>query len=190
MILAGVAGYTIEVGAVRAHMDIHFAAGAHECLFQVAVLHIVPASAKEVARSAVGALRKPDALRHEIQIDVRTRHARSRFGVRSAVVVADQAIDVARIFEIEPVVDVFVTGMALLTALKIARNTDAKVVQQILLADCANAAARQVDFARPVPVCRSHHFFVPFGVAGDANGRDFVRGSELLLQDCELFVVN
>jgi hypothetical protein len=103
--------------------------------------------------------------------------------------VTDQAIDVTRIGEIESVVHVLVTGVAFGTALKVARNADAEVVQQILLANRANPAARQVDFPQPVPVRRSHHLLVPFGVARNANGCDVVRGSKLLLQDGELLVV-
>src|SRR4030042_1001244 len=95
-----------------AHVDIDVLFGVEQAAVQVAVLDGVAAAAGEMAGAAVLAGRGAHALGGGQQVDLGDRDARVALGVGRWVGVADQAVDVAFIGEIEVGVLPAVAGVA------------------------------------------------------------------------------
>ena len=128
-----------QVGAVDAHVHVVITGRVGDAHRQVAVLDVGAAARVGVAENAIiagrrGALR--DAHRDHVEVDARHRPAgRPRvLLVGVGLVVANQAVDVGRVVEIEVLVVVAVTGMALRAAPLVGRHRDAEVVEQLVLA--------------------------------------------------------
>ena len=162
VLAGGVAIDALHVLAFGRHVHVHVAGRIEQRLFQVAVLHVVAAAAEEVAGAAVGALGLADVLRDVVQIHGGIGHSGAvDFDIGVAVVVAGQAVHVVGILEIEGGAVVAVADVTLVAALLVAGDADAEVVQDVPLADGADALA--FDVLRCVPSSSGRTASLPYG---------------------------
>jgi hypothetical protein len=183
-----VAGDAFEVetaGIGGAHVYVVLSRGIGKRHCEVTVFDVVTATGFRVAIDAVVDCRNAtvhgDALGDQVQVDRRIRFRqtgrRLGLGVGSRLVVADQAIDVFGIFEIERVVGVTIAGVALRAASFIGRHCDAEVVEYVILA--VNLALSGPDdvlcHALPLEVRRGQDFLGHLAVTVEARLGAFVR---------------
>ena len=134
-----------EVAALDRHVHVEFARRIDERRVQVAVLDAVAAAAVEMAGAAIGPLRPPDALRdlgpidglQPLEHDAAGRVALGRRGlvVGAGLLMADKAVDILLLGEIEIRVRPVVAGMAHRAHAFVAARVGAEIVDQIALAE-------------------------------------------------------
>jgi len=81
--------------------------------------------------------------------------------------VADHAVDIDGVAEIELIVGHAKPNMTFGAGLLIGARTDTEVVDDVLLANSGQPPSLNIAGALPVPVRGSHYFFVALGVAVD-----------------------
>jgi hypothetical protein len=139
------------------------------------VLDVVVAAGVRVAEQAALDRRHArvlaDALRNGREVDTRIRRTRRRRGllVGASLVVADEAIDILRILEVEGLVLPADADVALRAAALVRRHGLAEVVDQVGLAvDLAVVTGDVGDDALPVPVASRRHVVADLAVAVQA----------------------
>ena len=145
------------------------------------MLDVVAAAGIGVAADAIlagGPGAHGDAAGHRVQVDSGVGHAgrRRALFVGSGLVMANEAIDVAGIVEIEAGVFVTQAGVALGTAPLVGGDSDAEIVQEIVLAvDAALHAFDLAGLAFPLEVTHLERGLALLLVAHEAGFRSLVK---------------
>ena len=125
-----------QIGAP--HMDVNPFAGEVHGAIEIAVFDGVASAALEVADAAIPTCRRPDTLSHRQQVDSLCRLAAQSLFVGPRLLVANEAVDILFLGEIEIVVEPTVSGMAGRALGNIGSGRDTEVVDEILLSDRKN----------------------------------------------------
>ncbi len=160
------------------------------------MLHAIAAAAIEMAGAAIRSFRLTDALRHLHPVDGREplEHdaaggvalCRRQLVIGAGLLMADQAVDVLLVLEIEVRVRPIVAGMALRAHAFIAARIGAEIVDEVVLAE---NLARFGVFVFPGPVDGLHELMAGFVVAGQAGLRNLGAVLEGAFQRFELAVI-
>ncbi len=160
------------------------------------MLDVVAAAAVEVAGAAVGAPGQVDTLGDGGQVDGRLAFEHHRAGwaalgvgrlvIGAGGLVADKAVDIALIAEVEGLVLPAVAGVALRAHALVAARVGAEVIDQVALAELL-AGVRVL--VRPGPVNVLHEVLASLGMAAETGLGHFRAGRERALQLFEFCVI-
>jgi hypothetical protein len=171
---------------VAAHVDVERRVRKVEAFVQVAVFDGVPAAAAKMAAPAVVAGRQPHALRGGQQVDALGRQAALALPVNAALIMADQAVYVGGVFEVEVRILPAVTGVTGGAARPVALDADAEIVDRVLLADRHRfrPAFHRHGIGLPAPMRRVDNLVGGLRMALQARlGHFLTRGERLFEQD-------
>jgi len=145
-----------------------------ERLVEISMLDRVAASPIEVASAAIGARRSSDALGNLQQVDPVGGQSAIGLDVAAGTLMADQAVDVVRVAEVEGLVHPSVSGMAGGAGRPVALDADAEIVEEVLLTrrDRQGASVNVDGIALPLPVGRVHQLGCGFRMAFEASPSD------------------
>ena len=175
-------------GRPPGHLHVHVAGGFRERAVEVAVLHVVAAAAEEVTGAAILTTGHADSLRDLLEVDSRPllsglgRKLRVHVGrvagrggeflVRAGRVMADEAVDVLRLAEVEARVLPPIAGVTARAARLVRRERDAEVVHRVGLAKRHLALAFDLLPRAPGPVDGLHEIAGLIRVALQASSGD------------------
>ena len=164
--------------------------------FEIAMLDPIAAAAIKMAGPAIGSFRRPDALRdlcpfdggQPLEHDAAGSIAlcRRRLVIGAGLLVADEAVDVLLVLEVEVCARPVVAGMTLRAHAFIAARIGAEIIDDVVLAE---NLARLGAFVFPGPVDGLHELVASLVVAGQAGLRDFGAIGERPLQRFKFAVI-
>ena len=174
MIRGPVAVHALEV--VTAHVHVKIFVRVKQAFIQVTVFDGVTATASEVASATILPRRQSHAPGRGQQVDSFCRKTLFTLGVTTALVMANQAVDVIGFFEVECLVFPAVARVTGRAAGPVALDSDAEIVDGVFFAggDRFVPALHHDRFGLPAPVRRMNHLLRRFFVAGQAGARDIL----------------